>query len=357
MMRTTLRSAPAWAALAALLLVTACSGGSGDRQGGDKVDFPMSGTSASGTTVATGGRITVVRDQRLMLRKDSGEEQPLLRTPAGSFPTYPVWSPDGSRIAFAQAVAFTGRPNEDFGGDVYVVDASGANHKLIAKHDQPGAEVYGLTWTPDGSALLVGYQVTLIKDGKLLGQTRRLDRVDVTSGQRTTLLGDALYPSVSRDGSRMAYMTQDTSGKVGLWVAALDGSGAKQVLETGAKLVAIMYPRISPDGATIAFAAVETQAAQPVRRGGGLIAAVRGLLLPRTAAAHGVPMDVWRLNVADGTTARLTNFAEDEPFPAWSPDGRMLTVIGGNGMYELQADGANIKKIGQGAFGGQLDVR
>src|SRR5687767_1819094 len=116
---------------------------------------PSSGTGNGAVSSGQGageGRLALVRDQRLLARSDSGDERLLLRTPPNTFPTFPVWTPDGKRIAYVQSSIFTGQPNADWGGDIYVVEATGGEPKLVLKHDQPGAQVQGLAWTPDGNS-------------------------------------------------------------------------------------------------------------------------------------------------------------------------------------------------------------
>src|SRR4051812_35281601 len=43
--------------------------------------------------------IALGRSQRLTVRLTSGKEQTLVQAQSGSFPTSPVWSPDGSKVA------------------------------------------------------------------------------------------------------------------------------------------------------------------------------------------------------------------------------------------------------------------
>ena len=59
------------------------------------------------------------------------------------FETYPVFSPDGSRIAF------TGQ--YDGNVDVFVVPASGGVPQRLTYH--PGVDI-AIAWTPDGKNIL-----------------------------------------------------------------------------------------------------------------------------------------------------------------------------------------------------------
>lgn len=356
------------AVAAVFALIVACSGGGAGEpvnQGTDRgapSGAPPAGAAGSAmsrwaTPSATDARVVIAREQRLLLRDARGVEQPLVRSAAGAYPSFPAWSPDGARIAYVNTVQFSGQPNADWGGDIYVMAAGGGETKLIWKHDQPGAQIQGMTWLPDGSGLLIGYQLTLITNGRYEGQVQRIERLDLSSGQRVPVVENGSLPSLSRDGRLMAYMQIDSAGIGGLFVSGPDGSGARRVVELGPKLLAILAPRISPDGTAVAFSAVEAKATgDPRDQHGSLRSALRALL-PRPAAAHGLPMDIWKVTLGDGALTRLTHYNEDEPYSAWSSDGTLLTVIATGGLYEVGANGENPRKVGQGSFGGQVDVK
>lgn len=326
------------------LLPVACGGN--DKNSG-KGDTPSFGASAPTVAASVDGRMTLPREQRLMIREKNGQERLVLRTPPSTFPSFPQWSPDGSRIAFVQSSVFTGQPGADWGSDLYTVNPDGTDPKLVWKHDQPGAQVQGICWTPDGKELLIGYFLTIIKDNKFEGQQTRIERLEVAGGARTPLVKDALYPSLSKDGTKLAYLTQQLDGTGALFVSDAGGAAPVQLVDLGKEFLMIMGPRISPDGSTVAFSASHASGReQDTAPGAGL-----------RAAKHGLPADIWKVAVADKTPVRLTRIAEDEPYPTWTPDGKTLIVLATGGLYEVAADGSATRKIGEGAFGGQVDVR
>jgi Tol biopolymer transport system component len=60
-----------------------------------------------------------------------------------------------------------------------------------------------------------------------------------------------------------------------------------------------------------------------------------------------VPWELWVVN-ADGTgLRRLTDIREDNPFPAWSPDGRWIALKGEIGLYLIDADGKQTRRLAQ----------
>ncbi len=330
--------------LALAMLLAACSGSSSSTPSSAQFATAPAGNE----TASVVGPIVLVRDQRLLIRARDGTERLLLRTPPNTFPSFPVWSPDGTRVAYVQALLFTGQPNADWGSDIYVAEVNGGEPRLVWKHERAGEQAQGLAWTPDGRALLFGYLYTRIEGGRYLGQTQRIERIELEGGRRSVLVEGGTFPSLTRDGARLAYLTQDDSGQGALWVAGADGSGAVALVSLGSQVPAMLGPRIAPDGSAIAFAAPVGQAAVPGRTG----AAGAGL-----NAAHGLPMEVWRVDVATRTLTRLTNFKEDEPYPAWTGDGTMLIALGAGGLYEIRPDGSEVRRIGEGSFGGQADVR
>jgi Tol biopolymer transport system component len=241
-------------------------------------------------------------------------------------------------------------PASEWGDEVYAVPLDGGPSRRLLPRAQSGGVIQGMCCTPDGTGLLFGYHATLVENRQFAGRIERIERLDLASGERSTLIEGALFPTVTRDGSRIAYMTQDEIGGVSLAVAAPDGRDARVVAELSPRFLVVMTPRISPDGGTIVFSAVPQAG---VARAADLGPASRA----RRASRHGLPMDLFQASVASGAVTRLTTFGEDEPYPAWSPDGSVITILATGGLYELKMDGSEPRILGPGEFGGSVDAR
>jgi Tol biopolymer transport system component len=110
-----------------------------------------------------------------------------------------------------------------------------------------------------------------------------------------------------------------------------DGSDT-QLVAPG-QFLALAYPRFSPDGQTVAFAAISLLAPIGRTSSNTIMSAVQ----TRTALAHGFPWEVWLVN-ADGTGLRqIPDVQNDDPSVAWSPDGSQLLIYGGWGSYVVDA--------------------
>ncbi len=340
------------ACVASLLMLGACSGKSGGA--GNQQAAPTAQSLAG----APDHGLLLPRDQRLLLRdmKDSKEFVVKPSAPPNSYYTWPRWSPDGKQIAYVVNQQYTGLPNQDWGGDIAVSAPDGKNERIVFKRPGSGVSIEGLAWAHDGRGLFAGFLETTIRDGRFIGQTLKLDYLDVASGARRTLLDDAAYPTTSPDGTRIAYITfSNSAGPGGLWTAKPDSSDRKLIVETSGRFLGILSPRFSPDGRSIAFTAVATNADAHPRRDSRF--AFRWPWQARSASAHGLPMDVWTVPVSGGDPRKLSDILEDEPSPAWSPDGAEIAIIATGGLYVVPSAGGETRKAGLGGTQTQIDWR
>ena len=302
--------------------------------------------------------LLVPRDQRLLVRDmANGVEQLIKRAPADTYYTYPRWSRDGRQIAYVLHTQYIGAANQDWGSNIAVSDPNGSNERIVFKRPQPGITVEGLAWSHDNSALYVAFLETTIRDGRFLGQTLNLERLDLATGTRRVIVEDAAQPTVAPDGSRIAFVA--FSGRPdlpnGLWTANPDGSDRRLIVPATGRFAAVVQPRFSPDARSVAFAAVTAPSGAEEERPKRPTA--RWPWQPRTAAAHGLPMDIWTVPASGGEPQKLTNLLEDEPSPAWSPDGKEIAVIATGGLYQVPVAGGDARKIGLGGTQVQIDWR
>ena len=111
-------------------------------------------------------------------------------TAGAGLETHPVFSPDGSQVAFAAQY--------DGNLDVYVVPVEGGVPRRLTYHPDPDLPV---AWTPDGKSIL--FRSTRTSYGRFT----RLFTVPVTGGLETELpLPMAEEASYSHDGAHLAYV-------------------------------------------------------------------------------------------------------------------------------------------------------
>lgn len=145
----------------------------------------------------------------------------------------PVFSPDGSRIAFAR-----GHFND---GDIYTMnpDGSGVVRQTV------GGSFHSAEWSPDGTKLLMSdegvyYSSLWIIDLRITGSTPRL------------LASDARTPAWSPDGKQIAFVrTSGDDGYHQIFIMNPDGTDQKPITvwDSGG----IYGLSWSPDGERLAF--------------------------------------------------------------------------------------------------------
>ncbi len=167
---------------------------------------------------------------------------------------HPVWSPDGSRLAFTRAT---------YAG-LWTVGVDGDGVRQLS--DAPGAG-FGFSWSPDGSALLAR---TARTDGLRRFHTPTV--IDVQTGEATALTEErASMPSLPRwagphhvalytDGALDVVAVDAEARTAAPDAAVLEADGALAVAESGALRTvslpdggAVLNVTPSPDGRRVAF--------------------------------------------------------------------------------------------------------
>lgn len=236
---------------------------------------------------------------------------------------YPVWSPDGSRIAFAT----------DNG--LAIMDADGGERRPLVDLAEiaPPQSRYGrvdsISWSPDTS-MIVFEAWAFTPDPSDSSETTG-SSVDGTwiinadgSGLRTLTTGTEACrdPVWSPDSQRMAFISTTGEGRVDIWTSRVDGTDLRQLTASDAQDFDVSW---SPDGSKIAFAS--------------------GYSLEREERP-----EIWVMDADGSNKVQLTDGPESYEKPTWSPDGSMIafssTRLGPLGdIWIMNADGSGRTRL------------
>lgn len=271
------------------------------------------------------------------------------------YETDPVWSPDGSLIAYL-AMAADGSAQ----GGVFVIDPDGGDPQQVTARLAYGPP----TWSPDGSMLAIGGDggapsgISIWTRGTLRQLTtdggtaphwspdgtriaynvsgpNDVAILDLASGTTTRLTDDAANDSVGRwtdDGARIVFVsdrgTDGTKGQQRSWVVDV-GGGDPELLGEPVEAFA-SWP--SPDGAWLAYGAADglhvsradgsddrlVQPALPADLGPSWAADSSAIVF---SSAGEEPRELWIMAIDAAAPAQLTDNVADDSAPSWEPSG------------------------------------
>jgi Tol biopolymer transport system component len=148
-----------------------------------------------------------------------------------------------------------------------------------------------VTVSPDHKHILADFQ----------GMIYSLPIAGGAAHQLTTPIEEESHPDWSAKAGLVALQSY-SGGTFHIWTMHPDGTGLKQVTFGHGD---DREPRLSPDGATIAFSSDR---------------AFKG------------SYDIWTVNLATGKLKQITSSPDDEFGPNWSPDGATLVFVTGTGI-------------------------
>ena len=274
------------------------------------------------------------RPNLLTLDLSDGEENTVFVPPENAWLSEVAASPDGSQLLLAY-----GPPPEagqvQFGfTDLYVMPADGsAEPQPLLTRADPSETYFNISW-PVEDWVYYAHFTPLADDDGIITYLSQVERLQVASGQVEDLAIGAAWPRVSRDGTLLAYVTDENE----FILAAADGTDPKRLLDP-ALFEAVDAPLFSPDNSLICFSAVEPSTALS----SGFWDRLLGV---KVASAHSVPSD-WYCRPLDGSEApeQVTHLNAIGLYGDFDPTGQNWAFVSSDGVNMMKADGSELRRL------------
>ena len=292
----------------------------------------------------------------IYVQRIGGQNATNLTRDSPAVDSQPAFSPDGSLIAF--------HSTRDSGG-VFLMGATGESVRRLSDAG------FNPAWSPDSRFIVVSD--TTFAGPNSRPRRGRLSVLSVADGsQRALPTGDAVQPSWSPDGARIAYWGVTERGQRDIWTIAADGSG--EPIRVTSDAAVDWSPVWAPDGRALYFStdrsgtmnlariAIDAQSGRPIgpvepvvvpaiaagplsisRKGDLLLYSTEGV----AASLHAAAFDSKQVQIAAPPTVVLQG-AQVIDYIDVSPDGEWIAFGNQGGQEDLfliRRDGTGLRQL------------
>jgi Tol biopolymer transport system component len=264
----------------------------------------------------------------------------VVELPPNAAPALPALSHDRKQVLFALTKGTD--PKTGFGTDIYAVNLDGTDLRAVVAHESENVFYDTPRYDPTGTYLYFHRNAAIVKNGTYIGNESTVERLNVKTGERVRLLNDAADPTLSPDGSLIAFVHLNKDGQNdNIWVANSDGTNGHVLFKD--TFFYVQAPRFSPATGEIVFCGAGHAAPKSSDR-----------YLPHNAHL-GIPSEIFVVK-QEGSGLRSLAQTGDDTFPAWSLDGSRLAYVSTGGFFEMSLKDGAIKTLasGQNFFFGDI---
>ena len=278
----------------------------------------------------------------------SGDIHTLFQAPEKSWLFEAVVSPDGQQILLSYAPPLPGDETQFGYSDLYLMPGDGSSQpQPFLTRSDPQEAYFFTTWASDSQSVFYTHLYLIDPEAEVRAYQNDVEWASL-SGETKTIVEHALWPAVSPDGSKLAYLSADpVTFSNDLYLANPDGSEQAPVLQPGVNPPVDAH-LFTLDGEQLIFSMVNLQPAPA----SSWLERLFGI---EVASAHNVPSDWYLISIYGGTPQRLTTLDELNLNGDLSPDGSQLAFIGSSGLYVMNTDGSNLLQLSNEVLVGSVN--
>ena len=222
------------------------------------------------------------------------------------------------------------------------------NPVLLLGNREPNEYFFNPIWSADGQSIYyVLYRLlsTASDDAQPQSQDAALDvalyQYDLESGENTFIAQDAVWPRLSPDGERLAYIQVDPiTTQRGIHVAHTNSDRVTELVAIN-EFFDVDTPHFSANGQWLYFSA----APHSTKVSHTWWERLLDLKVAQAHTDHNVPSDWWRVPVEGGKPEKISSTPRLITYGEFNDSGERLFFATDMGVYAMDANGATIERL------------